>query len=573
LVTSAPNILYLKDTDGDWQADHQEILFTGFFENNSEAQITNLRYSVDNWIYAANHGQAGEVTFTRQPDAKPLAMSGGDFRFRLDKEEFELTSGPAQFGHAINDWGHRFITQNTIHIRHAVMPARYIDGHDHLPASSASVNISDHDLEMFQDTPPPYWRAERTRRRQLQYQEQGLDRIEYAEDHFTGASGGTVYTGDAFPQEYHGNIFTGDVAGNLIHRDVLIPDQENPTYTASRHASEMEKEFLSSTDPWFRPANFTIGPDGYLYVIDMYRQHIETPLSIPEDLKEDMDFLNGIDKGRIYRIKPIGTSAQSANPNLKIMESAQLVELLTHPNQWWRLQSQRLLLERQDLSVAKKVEQIFKEHQDARGRLHALYVLEGLGKLDPNHVQVAMQDAHPALREHGVILGERFPEMLPSIIECSRDSSARVAFQAALSLGKFPNQPEIQTALVDLIEQKGQNPWFRAAVLSSEAGSSYNLVEILSEEKAFFTGKEDWKVDFMEGLSFAITSRNPPSEVNKYLALLDELDPIWQKAGTSGIMNAGKKQGSTELKALIENITNEKQSNIALQQLTAYYAK
>ena len=106
---------------------------------------------------------------------------------------------------------------------------------------------------MFQITPPPYWRAERTRRRNIQYQEQELNRVEYAEDHFTGASGGTVYDGGDFPEGFNGNIFTGEVAGNLVHRDVLAEDKESPTLIAKRASEELDKEFLASTDPWFRP--------------------------------------------------------------------------------------------------------------------------------------------------------------------------------------------------------------------------------------------------------------------------------------------------------------------------------
>src|SRR5690606_37813447 len=248
-----------------------------------------------------------------------LDMRGADFRFRLDRGAFELESGGAQFGQTMDDWGNRFITQNTLHIRQVVIPWRYLHRNPVTPPGSPLLNISDHDLEMFQLTPPPYWRAERTRRRQKQYEEQGLDRVEYAEDHFTGCSGGTIYDGDAFPPEYYGNVFTGEVAGNLVHRDVLVEASDSPVLVARRAEGETEREFLASTDSWFRPTGFTVGPDGYLYVIDMYRQHIETPLSIPEDLKADMDFLYGSEHGRIYRIVPEGH--QNTNPIPKLGEA------------------------------------------------------------------------------------------------------------------------------------------------------------------------------------------------------------------------------------------------------------
>jgi hypothetical protein len=96
---------------------------------------------------------------------------------------------------------------------------------------------------------------------------------------------------------------------------------------------------------------------------------------------------------------------------------------------------------------------------------------------------------------------------------------------------------------------------------------------MLDEETAFFEVEEKWKTDFLEDVSFAITSRNSPSEVSNCLALLNELDIGWQRAATSGIKKAANKNGNTELKAVIDNISDEKSADIALQQLTAYYAE
>ena len=125
LVCAAPDILYLKDTDGDQVADTRETLFTGFFENNSEAQITNLKFNIDNWIYASNHGNPGMVQFLRDPEKPEVSIRGTDFRFRLDQGLFEPAAGSTQFGQAIDTWGQRFSTQNTIHISQVVIPWRY----------------------------------------------------------------------------------------------------------------------------------------------------------------------------------------------------------------------------------------------------------------------------------------------------------------------------------------------------------------------------------------------------------------------------------------------------------------
>src|SRR6185436_16884395 len=264
----------------------------------------NLRFSVDNWIYASNFGQEGEVTSAKNPGAPALSMSGADFRFRMDRGQFELETGPTQFGQTIDDWGHRFLTENSIHIQQSVIPWRYAHRHSYLPQHKLLSNISDHDPLMYNASSPPYWRVERTKRRNKAFQENHLDQVEYAEGHFTGSSGTTMYLGNAFPEKYYGNVFIGDVSGNLVHRDVLTAVDDSVVFIAKRSDDEQNKEFLTSTDPWFRPDNFTVGPDGALYIMDMYRQHIEAPVSVPDDLRSDMDYNNGKDKGRIYRVVP-----------------------------------------------------------------------------------------------------------------------------------------------------------------------------------------------------------------------------------------------------------------------------
>lgn len=545
IVTAAPDILYLKDNNGDGKADTREVLFSGFFQNNSEAQITSLRYGVDNWIYANNRGQNGTVTFSRKPGAPPVTVRGADFRFRLDRNEFELEAGPGQFGQTIDDWGHRFFTENSIHLQQVVIPWRYSHRHAYLPITKAAVSISDHEEIMFQQTPPPYWRAERTNRRNKTYQEAKMNRVEYAEDRFTGASGGTVYAADAFPREYYGNIFTTDVAGNLVHRDMLTPSPTSPHLVARRGAQEQDREFLASTDPWFRPTTFTVGPDGYLYVLDYYRQHIETPVSIPDDLKADMDFMAGSDMGRIYRILPAGAKAKKLAFNLKNASGAKLVETLAHPNQWWRLTAQRLLVERQDKSVVGAVKAFFTRSTDARARLHALYVLEGLNALNAQLVGQALKDPSAGVRENALMLAERFPETLPQVAALVNDASPRVAFQASLSLGEFKGK-EVVPALARVVQKHGSDAWFRMAVLSSAAGSSPDLMQALSRQ-AFFQAAEPWKTSFLADLSAVIGARNQKEQVRSFLDLLSQpaLADAWQAAGLSGLAKGlGKAEGA-----------------------------
>ncbi|TKT87947.1 PVC-type heme-binding CxxCH protein [Dyadobacter frigoris] len=579
LVAAAPNIWYMKDTTGDFKADIKEILFTGFFAGNSEAQITNLRFGIDNWIYASNHGQDGQVTFSKKPGSPALPMKNADFRFRLDRNQFEPETGPGQFGHTFDDFGHRFVTQNTIRIQHMVVPWRYLHRHDFLPSQKGMADISNGELTMFQRTAAPYWRAERSARRNKEYKEQQLDRIEYADGHFTGATGGTFYGGNTFPEKYSGNIFTGDVSGNLVHRDVITSLTSSPTFAASRDSiHEKNKEFLSSTDSWFRPANLTSGADGALYVIDMYRQHIETPVSIPEDLKTDMDFLAGVDKGRIYKITPkTPRSATPALVNPARLNALEIVKLLSDPSQFYRLQAQRILLERQDKTIVPAVIELFSNGSDPRTRLHAFFVLEGLSALNEGLIQKAVNDPSPGVREYGLIPAEKYPGLLPEIIKRTTDGPVRVAFQATLSLGEFPVSKS-GAALVNIINNHFKDAWFRKAVLSSDPGISNEFIKKLAVS-GFFSNAESEKLDFIKDLSQIKSARNQNSEMTVFLNLL--ADPSISKnqdwmifalnRTAQGIKTSKIKSDPTLLK-LLENISknaSQKIKTAAQQVLTA----
>lgn len=540
IVAAAPDILYLKDTNGDFKADSREVLFTGFFAKNSEAQITSLRFGADNWIYANNNGQAGLITSPKWPDKPAVQVGGGGFRFRMDRGVFERESGTGQFGQAIDDWGHRFYTQNTLHIQQSPIAARYVNRHPYLPSYRTDVNVSDHELEMFQKSATPYWRQQRSDRRQAKYDSLKTGNKEYARDHFTGASGATYYGGDAFPESFYGSVFTGEVAGNLVHRDVIKSQPGQPAYTATRSGEDKGGEFLASTDSWFRPVNMALGPDGYLYLIDMYRQHIETPVSIPEDLKADMDFSKGEQYGRIWRIFPkVGEKRNLQLPDLHSKNSAELIPFLSHPNQWWRLNAQRLLLERQEQSMVPILKKAFAETQDARGRLHIMYALEGLGALEEGMVGSALADTHPGMREHGLVLAEKYPKYLPEVIKLTNDPSPQVAYQASLSLGQFSGK-EVLPVLVNVAGKNAEQPLYRLSVLSSVPGSSAEMAGLLAES-GFFDSASPGKLKFAEDFGYITGSRNGKNEIGGLLGVLENKDKSYQAAALNGLAKGIKR--------------------------------
>jgi len=546
LVAAAPHIYFMKDTTGDGRADLKEILFTGFFNKNEEAQITNLRFGIDNWIYANNNGQAGKVTFSRRPESDSLSMKGWDFRFRLDRNQFEATSGRGQYGLAMDDWGHRFYTQNAEHISQVVIQKKYLDRNPFLPKGSrkALQNISDHEAEMYQLTPAPWWRAERTRQRNQRFRENGLPETERAEGRFTGGSGGTFYEGELLPADYYGNVFTGDVAGSLVHRDVLRRI-DSPYIKAGRAPGELDREFIGSTDSWVRPASFTVGPDGSLFMIDMYRQHIETPLSIPQELQKGMDFDAGDKYGRIYRI--VGKNApplKLTNPDLRNADGSKLVSLLAHRNQWWRLQAQRLLLKRQDKSLLPEVLTMFRTHPDARARLHALYVIEGFNLLTSELVKQAAMDKEAGIREHAAILSERFPNCRTDLISLTKDADITVVFQATLGLGDFTGG-DVTTALAEVMSRQGASPWFRTAVLCAPAGTAPDLLTALYSSGNFFNDTASWKSEFIKDVAGIIRQRNQPAEISS----LEAFENIMKVSGYQTWIQALEKGKSDSLVA------------------------
>lgn len=555
LVTAAPEILYMKDTTGDFVADTREVLFSGFFKDNPETQITNLRFGVDNWIYANNRGQDGNIVFKQGASSSSVSVRGADFRFRLDRNQFEPETGPGQFGQVLDDAGNRFVTENSLHIQQTLIPWRYLHRHDHLPTTRSIKNISDHDPIMFQQSATPYWRAERTKRRNAGFQEKKLNRVEYERDHFTGASGGTYYNGDKLPAEFYGNIFTGEVAGNLVHRDLLHRDADSVYFTARRAAGEEKREFISSTDNWFRPVNFCSAPDGYLYLLDFHRQHIETPVSIPDDLKAEMDFYNGSDKGRIYRIMPADVSYQHVKPRLSTMSSDSLVLLFDHANQWYALQAHRLLVERQDKAAIPAVRKMFLEGKDARARLHALYVLEALNALDVSVVKKALADSSDYVQEHGLVLAENYPASFNEMAALVKKGTAKVVLQAVLSMGQLNDLP-VQDLFVEALGRYGYHRPMQLAVLSSVAGSNTAMLK-----KVLASALLADTVSFIQDISFCIGSRN--EQVKDFLQLLPSLTSQRQRAAITGFLNGieRSKTASPEVKKeaarLKKNINQE----------------
>jgi putative membrane-bound dehydrogenase-like protein len=521
IVTSAPDILFMKDTNGDGRADVRKVLYTGFPKVGQEYLVTNPRLSVDNWIYCSNDGSSGRITSPEHSEMPAVLVRGTDFRFDPIGGKAEPASGPAQFGSTFDDFGNRFITENTTHIRHVVLPMQYLSRAPLLEVHAEAQDISDHgrpSARMYPLTAPQAWRKERTRLRQQRYNENKLNITEQVGGWFTAASGGTLYHGDAWPDEYVGSVFTGDVSGNLIHRDVILPD--GPTFRA--HRAKDNVEFLASTDVWFRPCNLANAPDGNLYVMDFYRQIIEGPAFIPEEIRKKLNFLNGDTMGRIYRIvsnHPLRRG--DLKPNLGSLSSADLAKQLANPNGWHRSTAHRLLLERQDQSAVPALRAMAANGPSPEGRVHALWLLQAYAALEPAEIERALRDPDWRIRENALRLSEplmnRSKPLARAVLAASDDSDEHVQFQAALTLGDL-QYPSVLATLARLAHQRSSDPWFRVAILSSVSDSASPFLHTVLAKGESWTDPQ-----LLIDLSALIGARQNKNEIAQWFVALTKL--------------------------------------------------
>jgi len=482
-VAATPDIWYLKDTDGDRKADICQKVFTGFHKFNVQAVINNFQWGLDHRIYAAGSSNGGQIEHVGDDEpATPLLRR--DFCLDPRTEQFEILSGGARFGNTFDDWGNRFLCNIRNPCQHVVLPNRYLGRNRYLPVPAVlhDAAASGEQIKVYPISPPEKWRQDRAGIR-LADQNFNHRQDTFTRGYVTSSSGVTVYRGSAYPEGFQGNVFTAEVAWNLCSRRTLEPD--GVTFQCER--PDQQTDFLRSRDNWFRPVNFVNAPDGTLHVLDMHREVIEHPWSVPEEIKAKLDFRSGSDKGRIYRIVPPGYKVP-APPRLGEASTAELVQFLASPNGWHRETAHRLLYERQDLSAEKPLRTMLRESDFPLARLHAMWTLEGLDSLRDADLQVALNDAEPRLRAHAVRLAEtRFAQseaLRQAVLALAGDDDSRVRFQVAFSLGEMKDAARVDR-LHAIARQDISDDWIRVAVLSSIKDDSTELLEKLLADAAF----------------------------------------------------------------------------------------
>ncbi|GIW81412.1 MAG: hypothetical protein KatS3mg105_3219 [Gemmatales bacterium] len=453
LVTCAPDIFYAEDTNGDGKADRREVLYTGFGQGNQQHRVNGLVWGLDNWIYCANGDSGGVVRSLRKnKNVPPVNISGRDFRIRPETGDIDLQSGQTQFGRNRDDWGNWFGGNNSNPMWHFVLADHYLRRNPHLAAPVPRVPVS---------VTPGAARIYPISRTLARFNNP------QSANHFTSACSPIVYRDDLFGPHFLGNAFVCEPVHNLIHREIMTPD--GVSFSSRRAEDELESEFLASSDHWFRPTMIQTGPDGALWIADMYRFVIEHPQWIPKRMQERLDLRAGHDKGRIYRVIPIGKKPRPI-PLLHRLPTADLVRALDSANGWQRDMAQQLLVEKNDKAAIPLLEQQATRSQRPLCRLHSLCTLDGMNALRASILIQALKDQHAGVRRHALRLSEKLfnksPELAAAVLQLANDPDPFVRMQLAYSLGEWKD-PKAGEVLGKLALKAANDSYLLAAVLSS----------------------------------------------------------------------------------------------------------
>jgi putative membrane-bound dehydrogenase-like protein len=462
LVAVAGEILFAADTDKDGKADRRDTLFTGFKEGNPQLRVNGLRWGGDGWIYCASGLSGGNVRSAKTD--KELKLDGHDLRINPDTGDMELISGPSQFGRECDDFGNWFGVQNSNPLFHFVLEDRYLRMNLDAPPVDPKRQLV---------TPPnaPVFAISASRNQ--------FDRTQASPGHpghFTSACGISIYR-DAllFPREDGvTHAFTCEPVHNLVRHTVLKRD--GVSFAASRGAGEDDREFLASEDAWFRPVMTRTGPDGALYVVDMYRYMVEHPDWMPAGGPQRMAklFRAGEGMGRIYRVRREGLAEKRATPDLTKCSTKDLVEALAQPNGLRRDLAQRVLVWGDEGESVDPLNHLLRYGETPTSRLGALRTSMQVSGLDAEVVRIGLRDADAPVRREALRFAERLgstdPTLVADAIGLTDDPDPVVRLQLACSLGRMYSA-EGDAALAKLaISPDAGDPYFAAAVLAS----SYN---------------------------------------------------------------------------------------------------
>ncbi|QIF05125.1 PVC-type heme-binding CxxCH protein [Roseimicrobium sp. ORNL1] len=555
-VIATPDIIFFKDTDGDGKSDVRDTIYTGFGTGlkilNVQGMANCPQWGLDNRIHVqAGGGNRGKVKCLKRPELPEMELGGRDFWFDPRTLEFGLEAGGGQYGMSFDDWGRKYVCSNSDHLQFFIYDDRFANRNPFftMPPTKRSVAVDGGAAEVFRISPDEPWRIIRTRWRVAGVVKGAVEGGGRVSGYFTGATGTTVYRGDAYGPEFANNTFSGDAGGQLVHRKVISPD--GVSVKGARPADEQGYEFAASKDTWVRTVNFANGPDGHLYLCDMYREVIEHPWSIPDEIKKHIDLNSGNDRGRIYRIIKSGEKPKKVTP-LADASLQQLVNTLESPNGWHRDCAARLIYERNEKGAVPLLDGLIRKTSNPLAKLHALGCLDGFNALTDEHLIIALKDANEHVRARAVMLAAirtdgkaPSPALWKELETLEKDPSPRVRLHLAFLIGAMSDGSKQgganpYTAALALAEASADDEYITSAILAAPPQRALRLLEnVIGSKSAPLQSK------FAGDLILIIGSAGEP-DANRYvLKLLSSTDlpatsrNSWISAYTQGLKRAG----------------------------------
>jgi putative membrane-bound dehydrogenase-like protein len=468
LICAAPDILYAEDTNGDGRADGLQKIFTGFATNNYQARVNSLSLGLDGWVYGANGLLGGKIQYVGTPfnSTMPLAISltgeldirGRDFRMNPDIGAFEPVSGLTQQGRVRDDFGNWFGCDNSHLLWQYPLGDEYVRRNPHVAAPNPAVHVpqgrdwnrlfpASKTLERFNDP--------------------------NAANRVTSACGLEIYRDELLGKEFYGNAFTCEPVHNLVHREVLA--RAGVTFRSSRATNELNREFLASADNWFRPVQARTGPDGALWIVDMYRQVIEHPRWIPSNRLAQLDVRAGDNKGRIYRVYRKDGPPRRIR-NLTKLPTPELALALDSPSGTERDRVHRELLNRDDRTALSNLRQLASKDSRPSVRVQAAFAIDSLAGMTPQELGDRLhRESDPQARAGLLRLAGHTPNVLMEIQGGLRDDDMSVRFQAVLAMHGHDAAAQ---HLLQMLPEAATNLWMRSALLSSSAACAGKLLAL-----------------------------------------------------------------------------------------------
>jgi putative heme-binding domain-containing protein len=337
IAYSIPNIYYFEDTDGDDKCDRRTKLYGPFdYSRDTHGMQNAFRRGYDGWIYAC-HGFNND-SHVRGADGNEVHLnSGNTYRFRPDGSRIEhFTVGQVNpFGMCFDDLFNIFTADC-----HSKPITQLLRGGN------------------YESFGKPH---------------DGLGYVPPMMDHLHGSTaicGLAIVDGENFPSEYRGQFLSGNVMTSRINRNTRV-------YHGSTITCKEEPDFLSTEDPWFRPVDLQMGPDGALYIADFYNRiigHYEVPLPHP-----GRDRVSGRLWRVVYRGDAEGTRAAERQPDLTQATAEELIAALDHAVLPQRLLAADELVHRLGRDAAADVLAALKTSGSERQRVQLHWIAHRLG--------------------------------------------------------------------------------------------------------------------------------------------------------------------------------------------------